>query len=44
LVTAADLMPFLALRAGQEENSVIRQFRAWVRQQMASGGKTLPTP
>jgi Uma2 family endonuclease len=44
LVTAADLMPFLALCASQEENSVLRQFRAWVRQQMAAGGTAPPTP
>lgn len=43
-VTPADLMNFLALCATQDENSVIRQFRAWVKQQLASGGTTPPTP
>ena len=44
LVTPADLMGFLAMCAGQDENSVIRQFRAWVRQQMAGGGTKTSTP
>jgi Uma2 family endonuclease len=43
-VTPADLMPFLALCASQEENSVIRQFRAWIRQRMAAGRTTPLTP
>ncbi|MHB1421647.1 MAG: Uma2 family endonuclease [Gemmataceae bacterium] len=43
-VTAADLMGFLALCAAQDENSVIRQFRLWVRQQLLGGGQSLPTP
>jgi Uma2 family endonuclease len=33
LLAAADLLPFLALR-GDEENSIIRQFRAWLRQRL----------
>lgn len=41
-VTPADLMNFMAMCAGQDENSVIRQFRAWVRQQIAGGGRTKP--
>jgi Uma2 family endonuclease len=31
-VTPADLQNFLSLRHQQEENSIIRQFRTWVRQ------------
>ena len=42
-VTAADLMAFVAMCANQDENSVLRQFRTWVKQQRASGGtKTTP--
>ena len=44
LVTPADLMGFLAMCAGQDQNSVIRQFRAWVRQQLAGGGTKTHTP
>ncbi|HWG47087.1 MAG TPA: Uma2 family endonuclease [Gemmataceae bacterium] len=43
LVTAADLLPFFASCASQEENSVIRQFREWIRQRIV-GGQTSPTP
>ncbi len=35
----ADLLPFLALRARLDEMALVRQFRAWVRQQAAP-----PTP
>jgi Uma2 family endonuclease len=35
-VTAADLMRFLTLLGREEENAIIRQFRAWVRQRSAS--------
>jgi Uma2 family endonuclease len=38
-VTTADLMRFLALRATLDETTVIRQFRAWVVQQL---GKPSP--
>jgi Uma2 family endonuclease len=31
-VTPADLQNFLSLRYQQEENAIVRQFRAWVRQ------------
>ena len=31
-LTATDLSRFLALRGQEDENSIIRQFRAWVRQ------------
>ncbi len=44
LVTPADLMRFSARCAGQDENSVIRQFRVWVQQQRAGGGGKTPTP
>jgi Uma2 family endonuclease len=44
MVTPVDLIPFIALRTGQDENSVIRQFRAWVRQQIAASGTTPSTP
>ncbi len=36
-VLAADLVRFLALRPQTDENAVIRQFRAWVRQQLVGG-------
>ena len=42
-VTPADLMNFFAMCIHQHENSVIRQFRTWVQQQIAGGGtKTTP--
>jgi hypothetical protein len=44
MVTAADLMRFVAMCATQDENTVLRKFRAWVRQQIAGGGTTSPTP
>jgi Uma2 family endonuclease len=31
-LTAADLQGFLLLRGQQDENAIVRQFRAWVRQ------------
>lgn len=34
----ADLLGFLALLAQVDENAVLRQFRAWVRQKIAAGG------
>ncbi len=43
MVTPADLMNFMAMCANQDENTVIRQFRAWVQQKLA-GGATSPTP
>lgn len=42
LVTPADLMRFSAMCAGQDENSVLRQFRTWVQQQRAGGGTKTP--
>jgi Uma2 family endonuclease len=44
LVTPADLMNFLPLRATQDENSVVRQFRGWIQQRIAAGGATPATP
>jgi Uma2 family endonuclease len=38
-LAAADLGPFLALRAKTDENDMVRQFRAWVRQRIADGWK-----
>ena len=43
-VTPADLMNVLVMCGTQEENSVVRQFRAWVRQQMSAGGATPSNP
>jgi hypothetical protein len=40
-VTPADLLRFLALRTQLDENAIIRQFRAWVRQQI---GHPPPAP
>lgn len=40
----ADLMPFLAMRVGADENAIVRQFRAWIRQKFPSGGATPPAP
>jgi Uma2 family endonuclease len=38
-LTAADLLPFLALRGPQlDENALVRQFRAWVRSRLPSTG------
>jgi Uma2 family endonuclease len=44
MVTPADLMNFVALCTSQEENSVVRQFRAWVQQQLSAGRGTPPPP
>jgi Uma2 family endonuclease len=33
-ITAAELTPFLALRGQQDETSIIRQFRAWLRSRL----------
>jgi Uma2 family endonuclease len=35
----SDLVPFLALRDQMDENAVVREFRAWVRQRIADGWK-----
>jgi Uma2 family endonuclease len=42
-VTPADLLRFLALRGQADENAVVRQFRAWVRQQPVPPGAP-PSP
>jgi Uma2 family endonuclease len=34
----AELSPFLAMRRQMDDNAVVRQFRAWVRQRFVSGG------
>ncbi len=36
-LAASDLPPFLALRGQANENEVVRQFRAWVRQRITAG-------
>ncbi|HVS37086.1 MAG TPA: hypothetical protein VMS17_16110, partial [Gemmataceae bacterium] len=43
-LTPADLTPFLAMRASDDENTVIRQFRAWIKKTFLAGGATPPTP
>ena len=43
-VTPADLMIFLVLRGGQDENRVVRQFRAWIQQRIAGGTSTPSSP
>ncbi len=40
----ADLLPFLAMRGQLDENTIVRQFRAWVRQQLVAGMFTPPSP
>ncbi len=40
-VTPADIARFLPLVAQMDENAVLRQFRAWVRQQFPTGGSNL---
>lgn len=43
-LTAAEITRFLGLQGQIEENTLIRQFRAWVQQQIASGVLSRPTP
>lgn len=38
-VKPRDIVRFMNMRFKAEENSVIRQFRAWVRERFATGGK-----
>jgi Uma2 family endonuclease len=38
----ADLLQFVALRGQMDENAIVRQFRAWVRQRLAAGH--MPSP
>jgi Uma2 family endonuclease len=42
--TASDLAPFLALHANHDQNEVAGQFRAFVRQRLASGGGAVAQP
>jgi Uma2 family endonuclease len=35
-IMPADLLPFIAMRNQMDENAVIRQFRAWIRAQLAA--------
>jgi Uma2 family endonuclease len=42
LLTPTDLMTFLALRKQMDENAVVQQFRAWIRQRQ-SGGASQPS-
>jgi Uma2 family endonuclease len=41
-LTPADLLAFLNLRGQMDENAIVRQFRAWVRQRFGSGGRSTP--
>ncbi len=41
-LTAADLTPFLAMRASADEIAIIRQFRAWIRSKFPGGAPTTP--
>jgi Uma2 family endonuclease len=44
LLSSTDLMGILALRGQVDANSIVAQFRAWVRQQLPPGAGTAPTP
>ncbi len=35
-ITAADLLPFIAMRTQMDENAVIRKFREWIRNKLAA--------
>jgi Uma2 family endonuclease len=39
-VTAADVLRFLQLCDKEDENSIVRTFRAWVRQRSGAGGQS----
>jgi Uma2 family endonuclease len=43
-LTPDDLIPFLALRSQLDENAVVAQFRAWVRQHLAPRTAQKQTP
>lgn len=43
-LTPADLTPFLTLRGQIDENTLLRQFRAWVRQHFTAGGSMPSSP
>ncbi|MBY0525111.1 MAG: Uma2 family endonuclease [Gemmataceae bacterium] len=41
---AADVMPFLALLGQMQQTALVLQFRDWIRQQIAAGVLSRPTP
>jgi Uma2 family endonuclease len=41
-LTPADLLVFLNLRGQMDDNTIVRQFRAWVRQRFGGGGQSTP--
>lgn len=43
-LTSADLVGFLALLGHVEENTLLRQFRAWIQQKQANPSGGTPTP
>jgi Uma2 family endonuclease len=43
-LVVAELTPFLRLAGQQDENAIVRQFRAWVRQQFPTSSGTPPQP
>jgi Uma2 family endonuclease len=43
-LTVADLASFLMLSGQMDENAIVRQFRAWVRQQFLGGSSTRVQP
>lgn len=43
-LVVADLANFLNLRGQMDDNAIVRQFRAWVRQQFGASGTVQPSP
>jgi Uma2 family endonuclease len=43
-LTPTDVGNFLALRGQMDENTLVRQFRGWVRQRFTPGGSAPPAP
>jgi Uma2 family endonuclease len=43
-LNVADLAPFLQLSGQMDDNAIVRQFRAWVRQRFAGSGSITPAP
>jgi Uma2 family endonuclease len=43
-LTVHDLAGFLSLRGQMDENAIVRQFRAWVRQQFSTAPPSPPSP
>jgi Uma2 family endonuclease len=43
-LVVADVAGFLSLRGQLDENGIVRQFRAWVRQRFPAGGSVPPAP